>query len=251
MNKIKDNLNKGLPTIGSWLQIPSVPVAEIMGQAGYDWVAIDLEHGSFSLDIIPSLCLALQHGKTLPLARVAQNNNKDIRQALDAGVKGIILPMIKNEEELRQAISSATYPPIGTRGVGYSSANLYGKEFNSKVVESIEDLIIIAQIEHIDAVQSLDEILNVDKLDGIIIGPYDLSASMNLTAQFDHRDFVNVLEIIKEKAQKKGMPLGIHIVQPDLKLLSEKIQEGYHSKKGSKKALYYAVFWYCLSCYRE
>jgi len=227
MNTVKDKLKKGLPTIGSWLQIPSIPVAEIMGQAGYDWAAIDLEHGSFSLDIIPSLCIALQLGNTLPLARIAQNHFKDIKQALDAGVKGLILPMIKNEKELREAISSATYPPLGTRGVGYSSANLYGKEFNSKVVENAEDLIIIAQIEHIDAVQSLDEILNVDKLDGIIVGPYDLSASMDLTAQFDHHDFTKVLESIKEKAQKKGMPLGIHIVLPDQKMLLEKIQEGY------------------------
>ncbi len=227
MKIIKEKLQQGQPVIGTWLQLPSVYVAEIIGQAGYDWAAIDLEHGSFSLEILPSICLALEQGNTAPFARIAQAQQKDIKQALDAGVKGLILPMICSSRELKDAISWACYPPYGTRGVGYSRANLFGKHFDEYVPESSKDLVIIAQIEHIRAVESLDEILAVDGLDGIIVGPYDLSASMELTSQFNHSKFISVLETIHKKAKKNKIPMGIHLVQPDANLLNQKIKEGY------------------------
>jgi len=227
MNLVKEKLGQGQPTIGTWMQLPSVSVAEIVGKAGYDWAAIDLEHGSFSLKMLPTLCLALESGNTIPFARIAQAQQKDIKHALDAGVKGLILPMICSSGELKDAISWACYPPYGNRGVGYSRANLFGKTFNQSVPESSNDLVIIAQIEHIRAVEALDEILSVKGLDGIIVGPYDLSASIQLTAQFDHPDFISVIEKIEGKAKQYRIPMGIHIVQPDPESLQKKIKEGY------------------------
>ena len=227
MNAIKKKLKEGQPTIGSWMQLPNISVAEIMGQAGYDWVAIDLEHGSFSLEVLPAVFMALEHGKTVPFARIAQVCKKDIKQALDAGAKGLIFPMIDSAEELRNAISWASYPPYGTRGVGYSRANLFGKYFEKCVPQSTNELVFIAQIEHVNAVEDLDEILAVDRLDGIIVGPYDLSASMGLTAQFEHEKFVQVIRQIEKKAEQWKIPMGLHIVQPDEELLNNKIQEGY------------------------
>ena len=227
MNLVKKKLEQGQPTIGTWLQLPNVSVAEIIAQSGYDWVAIDLEHGSFSLEILSLICLALEQGNTVPFARIAQIQQKDIKQALDAGVKGLILPMICSSDELKNAISWACYPPYGTRGVGYSRANLFGKNFNQCVPESSRDLVLIAQIEHIRAVEALDEILSVNGLDGIIVGPYDLSASMQLTARFDHPDFISAIEKIEEKAKQYRIPMGIHIVQPDPEILQKKIKEGY------------------------
>ncbi len=227
LNKVKKKLGKGKPTVGTWLQLPNVSVAEIIGKAGYDWAAIDLEHGSFSQELLPLLCLALEHGDTVPFARVAQVQQKDIKCALDAGVKGLILPMICNSSELKDAISWACYPPYGTRGVGYSRANLFGKNFDECVPESSKDLVIIAQIEHIRAVECLDEILAVDGLDGIIVGPYDLSASMKITAQFDNPEFISVIETIQKKTKTHKIPVGLHIVQPEPEILKKRIQEGY------------------------
>jgi 2-dehydro-3-deoxyglucarate aldolase len=209
------------------MQIPSIAVAEIMGKAGYDWVAIDLEHGSFSLENLPALCLALESGGTIPFVRVAQAMPKDIKQALDAGARGLILPMICSGSELKDAISCACYPPYGTRGVGYSRANLFGKTFRQNVPESSKDLVLIAQIEHINAVESLDEILSVDGLDGIFVGPYDLSASMDITDKFDHPEYMSVMKKIQNKAKQFQIPLGLHIVQPDPEVLTSRIQEGY------------------------
>jgi 2-dehydro-3-deoxyglucarate aldolase len=227
MESIKEKLRQGYTTIGTWMHIPSTAVAEIIGNAGYDWAAIDLEHGSFSLDMIPGLCMALERGNTVPFARIAQAHPKDIKQALDAGVKGLILPMICSKKELEDAISWAYYPPKGSRGVGYSRANLYGKNFKEGLQENRNELVIIAQIEHIKAVESLDDILSTQNLDGIIIGPYDLSASMGLTSQFEHDDFITTLKEINEKASHYGIPMGLHIVEPDIHTLQDKIKEGY------------------------
>jgi 2-dehydro-3-deoxyglucarate aldolase len=224
---IKAALQQGTPSIGSWMQIPSTSVAEIMGQAGYDWVAVDLEHGNFSCETMPDIFRALELGGTIPLARVAQCHPKDIKQALDAGAQGVILPMVESKEQLEDAISWSFYPPRGRRGVGYSRANGFGKNFDFYVQNKAEDLLIVAQIEHIKVIQNLEDILSVKFLDAIMVGPYDLSGSMNLTAQFQHPDFLNAMYTISYKAKQYNIPMGTHIVQPDKVHLQAKLSEGY------------------------
>ena len=209
------------------MQLPNASVAEIMGKAGFDWVAIDLEHGSFAIESLPDICRALELGGTVPFARVAQNSCKDIKQAIEAGARGIIVPMIENRREMEQAVAWAKYPPAGRRGVGYSRANLFGKRFKDYFSSFNENLVIVAQIESIGAINALDEILSVHGVDAMIIGPYDLSASMGLTGQFEHPDFIAALKLARQKAKGKRVPMGLHIVQPDPALLRSKIAEGY------------------------
>jgi 2-dehydro-3-deoxyglucarate aldolase len=209
------------------MQVPSASVAEIMGRSGFDWVAIDLEHGSFSLDLLPDICRALELGGTAPFARVARNTAKDIKQALDAGVRGIIVPMIENREEMEHAAAWAQYPPEGQRGVGFSRANLFGRGFG-RYFSSINDtLVLVAQIESIGAVRVLDAILSVERVDAMIIGPYDLSASMGLTGQFEHPDFLAAVALAGRKAREHGVALGMHVVQPDPAVLKARIADGF------------------------
>lgn len=226
MNPVKKKLKQGQVTVGSWMQLPSSSVAEIMGQANYDWVAMDMEHGLFSVESLVEICRALELGGTLPFVRLAQATSKDIKQALEAGAQGLIFPMIETPEQLQQAIDWSLYPPQGKRGVGYSRTNLFGKHFD-EIFNQKEALTLIAQIEHISAVNTIDSILQVPELDGIIIGPYDLSASMGLTGQFNHPDFIDALNTLRDSAKAHGVPMGLHIVQPDPDLLKEKINEGY------------------------
>ena len=224
---ILKKLKNGKYTIGTWMQIPNPDVAEILGRAGYDWVAVDLEHGGFSLSVVKDIFRALELNGTIPLARVAQCHPKDIKQALDAGARGVILPMIERKDQLENGIRWAYYPPKGTRGVGYSRANLFGKSFSAYIKEFSSKILIVAQIEHINAVHDLDNILSVSDLDAIMVGPYDLSASMDLTGQFDDPRFVDVMNRIHEKAQEFHVPMGIHIVQPDENKLQKTISRGY------------------------
>ena len=223
---IRAALREGKPSIGSWMQLPNTSVAEIMGQAGYDWVAVDMEHGAFPREILPDIFRALEHGKTFPLTRVAQAHPKDIKQALDAGARGLILPMIESGEQLSEAVSHALYPPMGKRGIGYCRANMFGKDFKKYLMDS-DQLLLVAQIEHIRAVENLDSIMSVNGLDAVMVGPYDLSGSMDLTGQFEHHQFLQIMKTILKKARTHNVPMGLHIVQPDKAVLESKIAEGY------------------------
>ena len=227
IESIRENLTNGGYSIGSWMQIPHTTIAEIRGQAGYEWVAVDMEHGAISVHQLPDLFRALELGNTLPLVRVAQGKIKDCKQALDAGAGGIIVPMVENAEQLRQVRDATRWPPSGNRGVGFSRANLFGKHFDEYIAEAQQPL-LVAMIEHINAVDELDDILKVEGLDAIMIGPYDLSASMGLTAKFNNQNFIDVIQVIKNKSNRAKIPCGIHIVNPSEDELRKKISDNYN-----------------------
>lgn len=224
--KIRDLLANNQPSVGSWMQIPHPSVAEIMGDIGYDWVAVDMEHGSVGHHQLPDLFRALELVDCLPLVRLAQGSMKDCKQALDAGAGGVIVPMVENDVQLQHVRDACRWPPAGSRGVGFSRANLYGKRFNDYAQEAQAPL-LIAMIENVRALDGLEKILGVEGLDAIMIGPYDLSASMGLTARFDHPEFIEATRLILDLSRKKNMPCGVHVVTPDIELLDQRIAEGY------------------------
>ena len=226
INRIREKLKNNGISIGSWMQIPNASVAEIMGNAGYDWVAIDLEHGSISTQKLPDLFRALELGNTLPLARVAQGEQKDCKLALDAGAGGIIVPMVETANQLQEVANYCRWPPAGKRGVGFSRANLFGKNFESYSKEA-QSPILVAQIEHINAVHNLAEICEVKGLDALLIGPYDLSASMGMTAMFENQEYLDVLSEISSISHKHKIPVGMHVVKPSKEELAQKINDGY------------------------
>ena len=226
IQRLRDQIKNGQISIGSWMQIPNGSVAEIMGRAGYDWVAIDLEHGSISIDQLPDLFRALELGNTLPLVRLAQGNLTDCKQALDAGAGGVIIPNVEEAEQLSFVRDTCRWPPAGIRGVGFSRANLFGDNFDEYCKEAQAPL-LVAMIENIKAIDNIEDILQIDGLDAVLIGPYDLSASMGITAQFDNKDFQEVMESIKTKAEKHNIPCGVHIVRPSPEELRKRKDEGY------------------------
>jgi len=223
---IRKILNSGGTSIGSWMQIPHPSIAEIMGQSNYDWVAVDMEHGSISVHQLPDLFRALELGNTLPLVRLAHGHFKDCKQALDAGAGGVIVPMIESADQLIKVRDATRWPPSGNRGVAFSRANLFGKNFDEYINEAKQPL-LVAMIESFRAIDELDAILKVDGLDAILIGPYDLSSSMNLTAQFNHPEFVKAISNIKHQAESAKVPCGVHVVAPNVNDLREKVDDGY------------------------
>ncbi len=223
---IRASLRSGTSVVGSWMQLTDSNVAEIMGRSGYQWVAIDMEHGPVSLSQLPDLFRALELGGTLPLARVASPLPINCRQALDQGAAGVVIPMISSAAQLQAIINECHWPPRGRRGVGFQRANVFGKFFDAYVQEAQESL-IIAQIEHIDAVNNLESIIAVEGLDAIMVGPYDLSASLGITGEFENKKYLETLSKILSMCAKYKMPCGIHVVQPDPKMLEQRINEGY------------------------
>lgn len=231
MNKFKsiNNLRKKLrnkASIGAWIQIPSGTISEIVGNSGYDWAAVDLEHGHISNEKLPDMFRALELGNTLPFARIANANADNCKLVLDAGAAGIIIPKIESSKQLIEMRDSSRWPPKGIRGVGFSRANLFGKYFDDYSIES-QNPFLVAMIESKKGFENIDDILKVEGLDAIFIGPYDLSASIGISGDFDSDKFNLCIKTIKEKCKKNKIPCGIHVVEPCSNELEYKIKEGY------------------------
>lgn len=234
---IREGLKQDRATVGTWLQFPSPDVAEVMARAGYDWVAVDMEHGSFGRHGLPDIFRAIEAGGAAPFARLPEATKTHIKSALEAGAQGLIFPMIETREQLDRAIGWATYPglddwatpatrPAEYRGVGYCRANVFGKEFDAYRAGTARDLFLVAQIEHVRALEHIDDILSHPRLDAIMVGPYDLSGSMGLTGQFDHPDFKAAMATIAEACRRNNARMGMHIVQPDPEALRREIEGG-------------------------
>jgi len=226
IQQIRANLREGSVSIGGWMQIPHGAIAEIMGQSGFDWVAIDMEHGSISHHQLPDLFRAIQLGDTLPLARLPEGTAKECKLALDAGAGGVIVPMVESREQLIDVRNAICWPPNGNRGVGYSRANLFGKYFESYSLEAQAPM-LIAMIESVQGLDNLDSILDVEGLDAILVGPYDLSASMQLTGQFNHPLFINKMTTILAKTSTASVAAGVHVISPSEQELANRIRDGF------------------------
>ncbi len=226
IDQIRSKLHSGDASVGSWMQIPHSSIAEILAHSGYDWVAIDLEHGAVSTHQLPDLFRALHSSSSLGLARLAHGGVKECKQALDAGAGGVIVPMIETAQQLRDVRDAICWPPAGKRGVGFSTANLFGKNF-SEYLEEAQSPFLVAMIEHVRAMDELEEILSVEGLDAVLVGPYDLSASLGLTGQVDHPQVTQTIQKILKVAQEKSVPCGLHIVEPSLEKLKQAVENGY------------------------
>lgn len=233
--ELRKTLAAGGSTVGTWLQLPSPDVAELMAGAGYDWVAADLEHGSFGPGDLPNIFRAMQCGGALPFARLPEASKTWIKFALEAGAEGLIFPMIESAAQLERAISLATYPGQDCwrdtlapeyRGVGFCRANEFGRAFEKYRDAVAPRIFLVAQIEHIRAVENLDAILADKRLDAILVGPYDLSGSMGLTGQFDNPRFQEVMQGIADACKRHGARMGLHIVEPDPEALEREIARG-------------------------
>ncbi len=224
---LKEKLKNRKVTIGSWITLAHPAIAEIMAQDNFDWLTIDMEHSAITLSKTQHLIQIIELSGITPLVRVGENNPYLIKRVMDAGAHGVIVPMINSKEDAIRAVNSVKYPPLGTRGVGLARAQGYGFKFEEYRLWLKEESIVIAQIEHIDAVKNLEPILSVKGIDAFIIGPYDLSASLGIPGNFNNYNFKKTLDKIIKIAVKKNIPAGFHVIQPSVKEVLTKIKEGY------------------------
>jgi 2-dehydro-3-deoxyglucarate aldolase len=215
-------------SIGSWITLGHPSIAEIMGDSGFDWLCIDMEHSVIDYFEAQQLILAIQSKGILAFVRVGENNDRIIKRVLDAGADGIIVPMVKNKEEALKAINSVYYPPFGKRGVGLARAQEYGFGFDKYKKNKAKEIKLIIQIEHIDAINNLEEILNLEGIDGTFIGPYDLSASLGKPGKFKDKAVVEALDKYIKIAINYDKLIGIHVTNPDYKEVLSKKKQGYN-----------------------
>jgi 2-keto-3-deoxy-L-rhamnonate aldolase RhmA len=215
-------------TIGSWITLNNPSIAEIMADAGFDWLCVDMEHSIIDYSEAQQLIATIQSKGKKAYVRVGENNNRIIKRVLDAGADGIIVPMVNSKEDAIKAIKSTKYPPLGNRGVGLARAQNYGFGFDNYKNNIADKIKLIVQIEHIDAVNNLDDILSLDEIDGTFIGPYDLSGSMGKPGKYNDPDVKDVIKKYEITAKKYDKLMGYHVIEPDYKLVDEKIKSGYN-----------------------
>ncbi len=213
-------------SIGSWIQLGHPAVAEIMASAGFDWLAIDLEHSTITLHEAEDLIRVIDLKGVVPLVRLASNNAEQIKRIMDAGAHGVIVPMVKSQDEARAAVRAVKYPPQGERSIGLARAQGYGVDFARYFEWQRDQSLVVVQIEHIDAVNNLESILTVPGVDAYIVGPYDLSGSMGLPGEFQAPQFLEAMVQIRSVSEKLRVPGGVHIVEPDPQALKQCIDEG-------------------------
>lgn len=224
---LKDKFMEKKAVIGTWQQIPSPSITEIAGQQDIDWIAVDMEHTEIGYETLIDIFRGLNGSCTSPLVRVRENGALDIRRALDVGAEGVIVPLVHTAEEAEKAVSYSKYPPQGVRGYAFCRANKWGDNFDDYVATANDNIMVFVMVESKEAVENINEILEVQGLDGVFIGPYDMSASYGVVGQTNHPLVTESCEKVLEACKKHNKIAGIHMVIPDEEAVKENINKGF------------------------
>lgn len=215
INKSKKLLKEGKCILGTWagLGFTDPTLIEIAGYAGFDFILIDMEHSSLDLQTIESMVRAGDAADITTIVRVPENNPKTILRILETGAQGIIIPHTRNREDVEKAINAIKYRPYGDRGIfsGSRAAQYSAVDFKRHMKESNEEILFMVMIEDDFAVEELKEILSVQGLDGIFIGPADLSRSLNALGEQNNPKVVKTIESIFDTVRKSEIDMKIGI----------------------------------------
>ncbi len=222
-------LNERSCLLGSWINTGSAVVAEIMAACGFDFLVVDAEHSAVDVPQAQVIFQAIKAGNPncVPMVRLPENSYAETKRYLDAGAMGVIAPLINCAHDAKELVRSVKYPPMGERGVGYGRSHGYGFSFNEYMAKANKETFVCVQIEHIKAVKNLGEILSVEGVDAVFIGPYDLTASMGITGQFEHPDYLKVRRNILDECLRNNARAGIHVIEPDPQEAMKRIEEGF------------------------
>ena len=238
MNKIKEKEMSGKTAFGAWMQIPSGDIAEIVAREDYDFCTADMEHSEITNAELVNIFRGLRGSNCLACARVASNEKMKIRAPLDLGANVLIVPLVNSAEEARRAVSFAKYPPDGVRGYAFCRANNWSSDFNEYVKNSNDDVLLLAMIETKTAVENIDEILSVDGIDGVFVGPYDMSGSYGIVGDLQNEIVKNAIRKVVEACKRHDKIAGQHITHPTPENIREAIAQGYRFLALGIDALY-------------
>lgn len=227
-NHVRKRLRAGEASLGSWLSIPSAISARLMGQIGFDWLTVDMEHQPIGIETAAAMFAAIANTGTAPLARVPWNTAENIKRVLDCGAWGIVVPMVNTRAEAEAAVAAAKYPPQGIRSVGGALHALnFGTDGPTYFRRANEEILVVLQAESPEGVENADAILSVPGVDAVFIGPNDLLSQMGRTPamESDEPEFVDALKHIVTTARKYGVAPGMHT--SDQEAASRRIREGF------------------------
>jgi 2-keto-3-deoxy-L-rhamnonate aldolase RhmA len=210
VNRLKEKLMRGETTYGIWITTNSTDIAEALSMLDFDWMLIDMEHAPLTIGDVHRIMQVIDEDKVTPIVRVPWNDFVQIKQVLDVGAMGIMVPWINNRRQAEEAVRAIRYPPRGIRGYGPRRAAKYGLKLKEYLENVERDLMLIAQIETREAYENINEIIMVDGVDALFIGPYDLATSLGHIGNPQHREVQEVINGILKICIERGKPIGIY-----------------------------------------
>lgn len=205
---LKKKLADGGISPGIWVSLPSPTACEVIADAGLDWIVVDAEHSPFNPETLQHMLMAFSGKTTVPLIRVPWNDAVIIKQMLDMGWDGVLVPQVNTVEQTKQAVAACRYPPAGKRGFGPRRAANYDRDLDEYVQFANQSVICIIQIEDVAGAEQIDEIVHVLGLDWIFVGPCDMSGTTKRFLDMDNQEIWKAIRKILDTARKAGIPAG-------------------------------------------
>lgn len=227
-NPVKKLLKAGKPSVGTWLSLGSITASRFMARAGWDWLTVDIEHSLVGIETAVHMFASIADAGCVPLARVPSNRHDHIKRVLDNGAHGIVVPMVNTREEALAAVAAVKFPPVGNRSVGGS---VHALNFNTTATDyyahASDELLIVLQCEHIDAVRDAENIFSVPGIDAIFVGPNDLAASMRSPDGRPPSDAETkkAMDQILAACRKCKVAAGVHCFSAEQ--AAQRIEEGW------------------------
>ena len=222
-NSFRERLRRGDLLVGPMVCLSSPEVVEILCGAGFDWLFLEAEHAPASPQTLQHMMIAARD--TPCVVRLPNHDEIWVKRALDMGAAGVIVPQVNTAEQASDVVRYAKYAPLGQRGVGVSRAHGYGYAVADYIARANQETAVIVQVEHIDAVNNIEAITDVAGLDAVLIGPYDLSASMGKMGQVNDAEVVAAIDTVARTAQRKNLRMGFFGVS--VEAVKPRLAEGF------------------------
>lgn len=227
-NHVKQKLRAEAPSVGSWLNLGSPISAETVAALGFDWLCVDMEHGQIDLSTLAAMLAAVGRYPVAPMARIPEISEGAVTRVLDAGAWGLVAPDVRSREEVELLVAAARYPPAGVRSLGGGRHALaFRTDPLTYFQRANDEILVVAQIEHVDAIRKIDEILAVPGLDACYTGPNDLCASCGMTPATEPAgaEFEAMMQALLAAARRHRVAPGIHCASPAY--VNRRLAEGF------------------------
>ncbi|MCX5847522.1 MAG: aldolase/citrate lyase family protein [Deltaproteobacteria bacterium] len=224
---LKEKLRRRERLFAGWVSYAHPSITETFARAGLDFIAIDMEHSTISLEQAQRIIAASQSEGVPCLPRPVSQSNDWIKPLLESGADGLLVQMVNTAEEIETLIGHLKYPPVGRRSYGVNRAQAYGFDFDSYIQNWNETSTFIIQVESIQAVENIEELLAFDEVDGVMIGPYDISGSLGVPGQTSHQLVIEASRKVIAACERRGKSCGTQVADATIESVKAIFDLGY------------------------
>lgn len=225
--KLKESLRRREKLFAAWISYSHPSIAETFAKAGFDFIAIDMEHSTINLSEAQRIIAACQSEEVPCLPRPVSHSDDYIKPLLESGADGILIQMVNTSKDVQNLINNLKFPPIGKRSYGVNRAQGYGFDFNEYITSWNYDSSFIIQVESIEAVENIESLLEFSEVDAVMIGPYDISGSLGVPGELNHKKVISASKKVIDACSKYGKSCGTQLNDPNPKNINNLFEMGY------------------------